>query len=368
MPETYGSFRVKNIFLLFTIFSISFLQAKEIELPEAVSNNAVAIASVNGQPTLFSFNGLSQGKTFKDIHAKAFSINLVTHISQSIASLPDGKGRLASIAVTLNNRIFVIGGYTVAADHSEVSTSQIYEYLPLKNKYRLAAEMPVPVDDTVALVYQNRYIYLISGWHDSGNSKSRGNVNLVQVFDSQQERWFNATSFPGAPVFGHAGGIVGEQILIVDGVKVNAVVNGKRQYGPSDENWHGQIDLKDPAVIRWTKIKKHPFKPLYRMASAGIKQNQQIIFAGGSDNPYNYNGIGYDKVPSEASSEIFSYDLKHDNWRVYSPMPRASMDHRGLLQSDGVLYIVGGMGDNQDVLATIQTVLLSGLTDKKGAK
>ena len=83
-----------------------------------------------------------------------------------------------------------------------------------------------PVDDTVALVYQNRYIYLVSGWHGSGISKSTGNVNLVQVFDSQQGRWFNATPFPGAPVFGHAGGIVDDQFLIVDGVKVNAVVNG----------------------------------------------------------------------------------------------------------------------------------------------
>ncbi len=343
-------------------FSANFLHAAPMMLPEAVSNNAVAIVNVNGQPTLFSFNGLATGKSFKDIHAKAYSMNLKTNKSKVVASLPDGKGRLASIAVTLNNRVFVIGGYTVAADHSEVSTDEIYEYLPSENKYQLITKMPVAVDDTVALVYQNRYLYLVSGWHDTGN------VNLVQVFDSLKERWFNATPFPGAPVFGHAGGIVNNQFLIVDGVKVNRVVNGKRQYGPSNENWIGRIDSQNPAVIDWTRIKKHPFKPLYRMAATGINKKNRIIFAGGSDNPYNYNGIGYDKQPSQASASLFSYDFDKSVWLVHQSLPKASMDHRGLLQNDDTLYIVGGMGKKQKVLDIIQSIPLASLSLKKEAK
>lgn len=27
--------------------------------------------------------------------------------------------------------------------------------------------MPVPVDDSVALVYRDRYVYLVSGWHET---------------------------------------------------------------------------------------------------------------------------------------------------------------------------------------------------------
>jgi N-acetylneuraminic acid mutarotase len=348
-------FRVIKFYFAAMFFSASCLHAQELHLPEPVSNNAVAIAQVSGQPTLFSFNGLAKGKTYKDIHANAFSVNLTTKESRSIAPLPDAQGRLASIAVTLNNRIFVIGGYTVAADHSEISTAPVYEYFPLENKYQLVTNIPVPVDDTVALVYQSRFIYLVSGWHDTGN------VNLVQVYDSKQKRWFNATPFPGAPVFGHAGGMVNDQLLIADGVKVNRVVNGKREYGPSDENWLGRIDSKEPAVIHWTKIKKHPFKPLYRMAATGVNKIQQIIFAGGSDNPYNYDGIGYDKRPSGASSALFSYDLNQSRWLVHPPLPQASMDHRGLLQADEALYIVGGMGDNQKVLSRIQKIPLSKL-------
>lgn len=41
----------------------------------------------------------------------------------------------------------------------------------------------------------------------------------------------------------------------------------------------------------------HPGAPLYRAAggaSAGL-----ALFVGGSDNPYNYTGVGYDGVPAE---------------------------------------------------------------------
>ena len=327
-------------------------------LPEAVSNNAVTIANVKGQQTLFSFSGLAKGKAFTDIHSKAFSFNLKTNVSKTLTSLPDGKGRLASIAITVNNRVFVMGGYTVAQDHSEVSTPEVYEYYPLSNSYQLITNIPVPVDDTVALAYQNRYIYLVSGWHNDDN------VTLVQVYDIQNNIWFNATPFPGAPVFGHSGGIVANEFLIVDGVKVISSKNGKRQYGASNENWHAVIDKDKPSIIRWKKIKKHPFKSLYRMGSVGLKRQNKIVFAGGSNNPYNYNGIGYNKQPSEPSAELFSYDLNQNKWLVHSPLKQASMDHRGLLvaknkSSEIDLYLVGGMGKEQLILNRIQKITLS---------
>lgn len=321
--------------------------SKILALPDPVTNNAVTLATVSKQTFLYSFNGLAQGKTYKDIHNKAYSINLASGEQKRLAFAPGSKGTLASIAVTINNRILLIGGYTVAADHSELSTPQIVEYLPSEDRYQLITKMPVPVDDTVALVYQQRYLYLISGWHDTDN------VDLVQVYDLREDHWFNATPFPGAPVFGHAGGIVDSQFVITDGVKVNLVVGGNRQYEPSSENWFGKIDPLNPANIQWKKIKKHPFKPLYRMASTGIKSRNEIVFAGGSDNPYNYNGIGYNGEPSKPSSAVFSFDLANSSWTIYQELTNPSMDHRGLLNHNDELYILGGMGDKQKVLSRI---------------
>ena len=51
----------------------------------------------------------------------------------------------------------------------------------------------MPVEDAVLLVYLDRYIYLVSGWHDLGN------VNLVQVLDTANGTWQQATPWPGAP-------------------------------------------------------------------------------------------------------------------------------------------------------------------------
>lgn len=349
----------KLLSILFTVVAITItidpvlVIAEEYDLPEPISNNAVAAVIVNGHFTLFSFNGLGNGKTYKDVNSKAYSLDLVNGDIKTLAGLPDKLGRLASIAVTVNNEIFVMGGYTVNADHTEVSTPEVYRYNPALDKFIHVSNMPTPVDDTVALAYQNRYIYLVSGWHNTDN------VNLVQVYDTQANRWFSATKFPGAPVFGHAGGIVGNQLLIADGVKVNGKTDGKRIYGPSTENWLGVIDENNPSNIRWTKINKHPFASKYRMAAVGLESNGQIIFAGGSDNPYNFNGIGYDGNPSNPSKQIFGFDLKSKQWIEHEKLDSASMDHRGMLTDGLAMYILGGMGEQQKVLSKIQKISLN---------
>jgi Kelch motif len=324
-----------------------------LNLFSAVANNAVALAEVDGDNHLFSFAGLGPKKTYDAVMSKAFSVNMVTGESKPIASLPDNRGRLASIAATVNNRIYLFGGYTVAADHSEVSTPEVYRYDPDIDSYELVSKMPTPVDDSVALVYKNRYIYLVSGWHNTNN------VDLVQVFDTKNNQWFSATNYPGNPVFGHAAGIVGNQLLVADGVKVVARVNGKNQYAASEQNWLGEIDPSNPALIQWQAIPKHPYPALYRMAAVGVPKKNLILFAGGSDNPYNFNGIGYDGNPSKPSDKVFGYNLETSQWQGFQPLEFPSMDHRGLLFDGQQFYIAGGMTKTQEVTGKIQSFMLS---------
>lgn len=326
---------------------------RALHLVEAISNNAVALANVDGKQHLFSFAGLGAEKTYQAVSPKAYSVNIKTGKSKRISSLPDSRGRLASIAATVNNKIYLFGGYTVAADHSELSTPEVYRYDPQTDSYALVSKMPTPVDDSVALVYQNRYIYLISGWHNTNN------VNLVQVLDTKNNQWFSATSYPGNPVFGHAAGIVDNHLLVADGVKVVAHVNGKNQYAASEQNWLGEIDPINPAVIKWQGVPKHPHSSLYRMAGTGVPQKNLILFAGGSDNPYNFNGIGYDGNPSQPSNKVFGYNLTENQWQEFEPLEFASMDHRGLLSSESVYYIIGGMTEKQTVTTKIQSFKLS---------
>jgi len=317
-------------------------------LPHAVTNNAVAVLSVGDADELYSFLGLGAGKTWRDTHSAAFAFNLEERRWRRIAGVPGGQGRLAGTAVGLDGKAYVFGGYTVAEDHSEVSVPTVHAYVPERDRYELKAPMPVPVDDTVAVTYLGRYIYLISGWHNSGN------VNLVQLYDTQHDRWTQATPYPGSPVFGHAGGMVRNTMVICDGVSIAVHERDRRAYQASDECYLGTVQADDPARIDWFALPPHGPKPLYRMAATGTNRDGGlIIFAGGSDNPYNYDGIGYDGRPSEPSSRVFAYSLEYREWRQLGELDVATMDHRGLLQVGTEFVIVGGMRRRQFVSATV---------------
>ena len=79
----------------------------------------------------------------------------------------------------------------------------------------------------------------------------------------------------------------------------------------------------------------------------------EALFLGGSENPYNFNGIGYDGRPSPASARAQAYDLGSDRWRELQPLPQASMDHRGLATIGGLHYLIGGMRNGQQVTGDV---------------
>ena len=343
---------LKNI-LLFILCLVPLMRADDdtvkaiqhSELPEPVSNNAVAGVTIDGTHHFFSFMGLKPGKTYKDITLQSYHMKLNEQKWERIPPVPGQKGRLAGTAVGAGKYIYVFGGYTVAEDHSEKSIPDVDRYNPKTQKYKAMAPMPVPVDDAVSLLYKKRYIYLISGWHDIGN------VDLVQVYDIEENRWFRATPYPGTPVFGHAGGIVNRTLIIADGVKKVWENKNKNKYSfkMSKETYKGVIDADDTSVIHWEEIPKHPGKARYRMAAAGSKRTGMVVFAGGSETPYNYNGIGYNGQPSKPTRDIFAWNVAADRWQHIGQMQVATMDHRGLLEADEQFFILGGMQKKQQV-------------------
>lgn len=331
---------------------------KHGELPKAVSNNAVAQVKANNRDYIISFSGLASGKSFEDVHNYTYVYNVKLQTWQVKSPVPIAKaingltGRLASVATAINDTAYVFGGYTVAEDHSEVSVPDVYAYHIMTDQYQQLTAMPVPVDDSVALAYKNRYIYLISGWHNDGN------VNLVQLFDTQTNQWQQASPFPGKPVFGHAGGIVENTLVICDGVRVDVHLTKRRSYAAENACYRGEINPKKPSNISWHQVKHPTGTSRYRMAAKGVinpvTNSKEIVFVGGSDNPYNYNGIGYNGEPSTPSNEIWRYNIATTTWQItYSNI--ATMDHRGLLELNGELLTVGGMGKNQKVLKSINT-------------
>jgi N-acetylneuraminic acid mutarotase len=350
---------MKRIILLlpFLILLVSCQQStKQVQLdwsetqalPIAISNNAVASAMVDGDPFLYTFLGLKKGKTYQDESDFAARYNVKTGVWEEIPGVPDGIGRLASTAENANGHIYIFGGYTVAKDGTEVSTKQVFKYNPTANSYEEVANMLLPVEDAVSLVYQDRYIYIVSGWNTTNN------VSNVQVYDTQTNSWKHATPYPGPPVFGHSGGIVGNTMILSDGVQA-IIDEGEQIFMMSPGSIKGEIDPQDPTVIHWTRLKQHPGKARYRMGAIGVSSPvEMVVFVGGSTNPYNFNGIGYNMRPSFAESGAFAYRLDTNEWVELGDMPTPTMDHRGIAKAGKEYYLIGGMEDDQQVTDKVQ--------------
>lgn len=322
-------------------------------LPSPVSNNAVAyVAGGADDGTLYSFLGLGAGKTHADVVRTAFACNARSLACRQLPDVPVDEGRLASSAATVAGKIYIFGGYTVAADGAERSTPEVFRFDPVTERYERMSDMPTPVDDATAIALFDRYIYVVSGWHDTANA------SLVQVYDAAQNSWFRATDYPGTPVFGHAGGGGASTLMIAGGVALEVGADGRRAFRASTEVWRGDIeDQAAPQSIHWRRATAPPVGPFYRMA-ASQGSVDRVIFAGGGDNAYNYDGVGYDGAPARPSDRALAYSIAQDTWTDLGAIP-ASMDHRGLLAGGQGYFIVGGMGVNGEVLDRVSRLPLS---------
>jgi N-acetylneuraminic acid mutarotase len=313
-----------------------------VAVPVARSNWAVARVG----NAVFTFYGLGSGKTSGDIARDVNAYDLHRRAWRKVTDIPVTAGRLASAAVTIAGQVYLLGGYTVSATGDEVSTAEVLRFDPVNARFAVETPMPVPVDDTVALPWRDRWVVLVSGWHATGN------VADVQIYDTRTKLWSVGSPWPGQPVFGHAGGLVRDAMVICDGVTSVKGANGKNRFSISDACWRGDLDQGTDGEIRWTALPPHPGRPLYRSGAVGTRSGMgiaRVVFAGGSERPYNYNGIGYDGVPAEPSAAVFSFNLTRDIWTQHAPLPVAGMDFRGLIEADDCFHLFGGMRDGQAV-------------------
>lgn len=316
-------------------------------LPVPTTNNAVAAAMVDGKSYLYSFLGLGAKKEFSSIHRECFRLDLATNAWERLPDVPTANGRLASTAQTVDGKIYLFGGYTVAENGDERSLPDVDVLDARTNTFSKAAPMPVPVDDAISVVWRDRFIILVSGWSDTDN------VRDVQIFDTKTNRWAKTTPLPGPGLFGHAGAIVGDQIVIADGVKVvpPSEKGGRRSFSITGDCYIGRIRKGAHIRIDWRRIKAHPLSPRYRMAAGAIPGSTKILFTGGTENPYNYNGIGYNGVASTPAAYSITYDVRADRWDVIDGAP-LTMDHRGLVSDGKRMYLIGGMNAQRDVVTS----------------
>jgi hypothetical protein len=321
-------------------------------LPMPVSNNAVAAVETAEGWEVYSFLGIDESRDWTGVHSRVFRYRSSSSSWTELDAV-EGPGRLAGTAQTVDGLILLFGGYTVAEDGTEQSVPQVNMWDPVTEQWGLAAPIPIPTDDAVSGTWTESIVYLVSGWHDTDN------IRDVQGYDAVRDTWFAATPIPGAPVFGHAGAISGNTIIYIDGVRVD---KDPRTFILEQSSWRGEIDPEDPARISWSQIADHPGPPLYRAASVAV--GPWVVFAGGTDNPYNYNGIGYGGEPAEPLTGVLAYNVVQDRWVELPGLALPSMDHRGMVRVGSDLWILGGMASGQRVTARVAVADLSRLLEQ----
>jgi hypothetical protein len=329
-------------------------------LPSPVSNNAVAISHDEGGPRIFSFMGIGPKKTWDAITTSAYELDPDSGKWTEKRPVPGVAGRLAASAVALHDQVFIFGGYVVDAQGGETTVSDLNVFVPVENRYYRGKDIPVPVDDAVVGLYRDRYIFLIGGWSTSAGGGKGDAVRNVQVYDTDKDTWIQAAPIPGTPAFGHAGAIIDDTIVYVDGAYKNPYGTNPK-YVASRECWMGTIPKKgDFTKIVWRKLAAHPGNAHFRIAAGAgplEKRGGRIYFSGGTDTPYNYDGIGYNGQPAEPSPVTFAFNDYSGEWETISEdTAEPTMDHRGLLVTRRGLVIVGGMEEGQQVTAKVTVV------------
>jgi len=325
-------------------------------LPEPISNNAVAMLKVRGETDIFSLMGIGPRKSWDSVTNAGYELDAGSGKSYTIHPVPGTAGRIGAAATGTAERVFLFGGY-VLYQNGGMAVPDVNSYDPVHDEWFRNADMPVAAGDSVIGVYRDRYIYLLGG---RGNN---GVISDVQMYDVDKVRWTHATPLPGGPVYGHAGSLVGDTIVYVDGARQNPSGNSPR-FVASDECWRGKISHKDPSKIEWTKLPAHPGAARFRIAAGGSEKDDKIYFVGGSDGPHDYKGVGYDGKPAEPSPASFAFNLRTGKWETISEnTANPTMDHRGLLVTREGLVIIGGMEKGQQVTARV--VVLPKLTPSK---
>lgn len=302
----------------------------EVALPEPIANNAVAAIAGSDGCTLVTAAGIDGSLAAGGIHPRAWSLAPSATAWTALPDLP-GVPRIAASAVTLRGRVYVVGGYSVAAGGSETTHGVVFALDPAAG-WTTVAPLPVPIDDAVAVAWRDRWLVVVSGWSNSAP------VAAVQIYDLDSETWAMATPFPGTPVFGHAGAIVGDDLVIVDGVAASG-----GGFAAVEQTWRGVLDPDHSTQIAWTSLGDHPGPARYRAAAGAI--GGRMVFHGGTDTPYNFDGRRYDNgSPALPLATAFAFDplsaMFADDLPIQAP---ATMDHRGLVGCGEVGYTIGGI-------------------------
>lgn len=309
------------------------------DLPEAISNNAVTGYEDSTGKYVYSFGGIDSTKSSSGIHNRCYKYNATLDTWIPLPDLPQSPTRIASSASTINDTMYIIGGYHVFSNGNEQSSNLVHRFQVTADTF-LSNGSPLPkaIDDHVQAVYKDSLIFVITGWSQTANQPD------VQIYNPQLDTWLIGTSVANThqyKSFGASGAIIGDTIYYFGGARMGG------NFPIQNQLRKGYIHPNDVTNITWSLDTINPDLVGYRMAASAY--DNTIRWVGGSNATYNYNGIGYaGNLPVEPNRRILTYHPFTNSWDTVS-FPKINMDFRGAATFGCQMILVGGMDSNQKV-------------------
>jgi N-acetylneuraminic acid mutarotase len=193
---------------------------------------------------------------------------------KALAPLPTKRG--SPVAVTVGNKMYVIGGATVPPNTSEpsvlptrphITVGTVEEYDPATNTWRERRSMPTPRNHATAGVVNGK-VYVIGGRVAGAFIGVSTNVDVVEEYDPASDTWGAVRARMPTPRSALASGTVGGKIY---------VTGGEGQTGVYMSTFRA-FEMYDPAANRWTVL---PNMPVSRHGLAGAAVGNRIHMVSG---------------------------------------------------------------------------------------
>ncbi len=306
------------------------------DLPAARTSWSLAAATTERGLEIFGFQGMGGGLSRSDTSNEIWAYSVRDDAWRSVGKFPTDAGRLSTSATLVGRGIWVGGGYVIEEDGTENTMDGDFAFDPETGTLDVIEGIGARIDDTVALPWQTSHVLYVGGWMQHRTSSD------VQVFDIKTGAMTLTTQMPIA-IAGHAGAAIDGHIVICDGMTADRDKLGKQIFAMSNKCFLG-IQGAKIEDLKWEAIPAHPGKPRFRMAAAGTRQHgARVVFAGGSEQLYRFDGKTFDGKPVSPSAEVFSFDIGKRSWHVHAPLPQGISDIRTMPEANGELFVMGGM-------------------------
>jgi N-acetylneuraminic acid mutarotase len=229
-----------------------------------------------------------------------------TGVWSTIPDMPTA--RVNTVAATLLNQVYVLGGNTPAG-----LTRRVLTFTPATGTWSTATPMPAARQDLGAAVI-NGMLYVVGG---NAKPTTANGTRTLWRFDPQTAAWTTLAPMPAPREYA---GVVasGGRLYVIGGCCV----------GPTYPAWARTVFRYNPSTNTWSKRAPLSLANAHMGAASGIDGKIYVI-----------GGI----PPSDGA--LWVYTPTTNSWQASSSMPHQRASLRAVRGSDGSIYAIGGHFD-----------------------